>query len=537
MTNERTVADAILDQLAAWGVKRIYGYAGDAILTFLDAINRHPQIEYIATRHEAAAAFMASAEAKLTGRVGVCTATSGPGAANLINGLADAYSDKVPVIAITGQVPTKYIGTVYKQYINEQLLLEPLARYNTLLADAQPTVEVVYRALQIAMGQGTVANISVPKDIFDKPCSNPPRSQDVIFPAHKRPQDQAVKQGIDLLNRAKTPMLLIGRGAQGKGELVEKLADKLGAAITYSLPAKGVISSDYKYLVGGLGLAGTHAASGLLEQADCLLTIGSTWWPEKFVPQEIPIIQIDGVLENIGNQAGITLGIEGCILKTLELILDGTKTKGNKKWKETIKASREQWLTQLERDASLNGSQITPQQLVNSVEKAIESDAVIALDVGDHVLWFDKIFRGQRQFVLISGSWRSMGFGLPAALSAKLEYPKRQVLALAGDGGLTMSMGELVTAAEKGIAVKVIVFNNKSLAMEKNRMIVAGLSQTGVNLYNPDFCKVAEACGWEGYKVSDANKLDETLEKAFKSNKPCLIDVEVSTPIPPHTTL
>jgi len=153
-------------------------------------------------------------------------------------------------------------------------------------------------------------------------------------------------------------------------------------------------------------------------------------------------------------------------------------------------------LTQLEKEAAFNGTSITPQQVVYSLEKAIEPEAVIALDVGDHVLWFGKIFRGQRQFVLISGSWRSMGFGLPAALSAKLEYPKRQVLALVGDGGLTMSMGELVTAVEKGIAVKVIVFNNKSLAMEKNKMIVAGLSQTGVNLYNPDFSKVAEACGW-----------------------------------------
>jgi len=420
MPNERTVADATLDQLAAWGVRRIYGYAGDSILTFLDAINRHPRIEYVATRHETAAAFMASAEAKLTGRVGVCTATSGPGAANLINGLADAYADKVPVIAITGQVPAKYIGTGYKQYIDEQILLAPVAKFNTLLADPQPTVEIVYRALQTAMGQGTVANISVPKDIFDKPCPNTPRPQEVIFPAHKTPQEQAVKEAIALLNKSKKPMLLIGRGAQGKGELVEKLADKLGAAITYSLPAKGIISKDYKYLVGGLGLAGSHAASQLLLEADCLLTVGSTWWPERFVPQAIPIIQLDGVLENIGNQAGITLGIEGCILKSLHLLLDGVKAKANKKWKATVSSMREKWLAQLEEEAKNNDNPITPQRLVSSVEKAMDPDAVIALDVGDHVLWFDKVFRGQRQFLLISGSWRSMGFGVPAALSAKL---------------------------------------------------------------------------------------------------------------------
>jgi len=537
MTTGRTVADAILDQLAAWGVRRIYGFAGDSILTFLDAINRHPQIEYIGTRHEMAAAFMASAEAKLTGRVGVCTATSGPGAANLINGLADAYSDKVPVIAITGQVPTKYIGTGYKQYIDEQVLLQPVAKFNTLLADAEPTVEIIYRALQVAMGQGTVANISVPKDIFDKPCNNSPRSQDVIFPAHKTPQDQAIKKAITLLDKAQRPMMLIGRGAQGKGELVEKIADKLGSAITYTLPAKGIVASECKYLIGGLGLAGSHAASQLLEESDCLLTIGSTWWPARFVPQAIPIIQLDGVLENIGNQAAITLGIEGCILKSLNLLLNGVKDKANEKWRKNVSQIREKWLADLEEETGEDNNHISPQRLVYGVEKFINPEAIITLDVGDHVLWFDKTFRGRHQYVLISGSWRSMGFGISAAMAAKLEYPNRQVVALVGDGGLTMSMGELVTAVEKGLAIKVVVFNNQSLSMEKNRMIVTGLSQTGTHLYNPDFSKVAQACGWEGYKVNDVKDLDDTLAQAFKSNKPCLVDVEVSTPIPPHTKL
>ncbi|MGI6225985.1 MAG: thiamine pyrophosphate-binding protein [Peptococcales bacterium] len=536
-TTERTVAEAILDQLATWGVRRIYGYAGDAILTFLDAINCHPKIEYIGTRHEGAAAFMASAEAKLTGRVGVCTATSGPGAANLINGLADAFLDKAPVIAITGQVPAKYIGTGYKQYIDEQILLNPVTKYNTLLIDPQPTVEVVYKALQIAMGQGTVANISVPKDTFDKPCSTPPRLQDVLFPAHKLPQDQGIKEAINLLNKAKKPMFLIGRGAQGKGELVKKLADKLGAAIAYSLPAKGVISSDFKYLVGGLGLAGTNKASNLLSEADCLLTIGATWWPQKFVPQEIPIIQLDAILENIGLQANITLGVEGCIRKALQFILDGTKAKSNKKWREIISSTRKNWLVRLEEEANANENPITPQRLVYSVEQALDQDAIITLDVGEHVLWFDKMFQGKGQNILISGSWRSMGFGLPAALSAQLEFPKRQVVTLMGDGGFTMSMPELVTAVEKGLAVKVVVFNNKYLSMEKNRMIVSGLSQTGTNLYNPDFSEVAKACGLEGYKVADVKELDEVIIKAFKSNKPSLVEVEVSSPIPPHTTL
>lgn len=536
MANQRTVADAILDQLAAWGVKRIYGYAGDAILTFMEAINRHPSIEFIATVHEGAAAFMASAEAKLTGRVGVCTATSGPGVANLINGLADAYTDRVPVIAITGQVPTKYIGTGYKQFIDLQVLLHPIAAFNTLLADPRPTVEIVYKALQVAVGHGTVANISVPKDVFEKPCAQSSRPRNILFPAHKEPQERGIKEVINLLNKNKKPIFLIGRGAQGKGELVEKLAERLGAGIIYSLPAKGVISSENKYLVGGLGLAGSPAATELLEQSDCILIIGSTWWPERFVPKDIPIIQLDGVLENIGCKGPVVLGIEGCIAKTLSLLLEGLKDKDNKPWKENIALVREKWLQQMKEEIS-DTNPITPQRLIKSIEKNIDHDAVITLDVGEHVLWFDKIFQGQGQFILVSGTWRSMGFGLPAALSAKLEFPNRQVVALIGDGGLTMSLGELSTAVDKGLAVKVVVFNNRSLSMEKNRMIMAGLSQIGTNLNNPDFYKVAQACNWEGYRVTDVNELDKTISLAFKSNRPSLVEVEVSAPIPPHTTL
>ncbi|MFZ7103711.1 MAG: thiamine pyrophosphate-binding protein [Peptococcaceae bacterium] len=537
MVTERTVADAVLDQLASWGVRRIYGYAGDAILFFLDAVNKHPEITYIQTRHEAAAAFMASAEAKLTGRIGVCTATCGPGTANLINGLADASADKAPVLAITGQVPTKYIGTDYKQYIEEQTLLQPLIKYGALLAAPEPAMDIVYTALQVATGQGGVAHIAVPKDIFTKPCQDRVRPQNVLFPACKEPRDQGIQKALAVLEKAARPMFLVGRGARGKGRLVEELAQKVGAAVTYSLPAKGVIAGDFPLLVGGLGLAGSHGVSQLLEQADCLLMIGSTWWPEKFVPRQIPIIQVDGSLENMGIQCPIAVGIEGCIAKTLDLLLEKSSSAPNNRWRETIKKSRQNWLEELHKEREYNENPISPQRLVYSVEKNLAPEAVVALDVGEHVLWFAKIFCGKRQFPLLSGSWRSMGFGLPAALAAKLADQERQVVALVGDGGITMVMGELVTAAELGLNVKVIVFNNKSLSMERNRMIVTGISQTGTNLDNPDFKKVAEACGWEAYQVEDVSVLDDTVAQAFASNRPALLDVTVSTPIPAHTAL
>lgn len=538
MKKEKTVSETILDQLASWGVKRIYGFAGDTILEFLDAINKHPQIQYISTRHEAAAAFMASAEAKLTGRIGVCTATCGPGLANLLNGLADAYLDRVPVLAITGQVDMKHIGTDYKQYIDEQVLIQPIAKYSALLVDGQATGDIVYKALQISLGQGAVSHIAVPKNMFSQASTCPPRAKDNIFPSFNNPQKEGANQAVNIIAKAKKPMLLVGRGAKGKGHLIEELANLLGAAITYSLPAKGVVSSDHQYLVGGLGHGGTHGTSELLKQTDCLITIGSTWWPEKFVPQQVPIIQLDGELENIGTQGQITLGLQGCIFKTLNLWLEDLKSKkSDKKWIDTIKTTREKWLKELERHINSENNPISPERLVYAIEKVIDKDTIITLDVGDHVLWFNKAFRGQGQDILISGSWRSMGFGLPAALSAKLEFPNRQVVALMGDGGLTMSMGELIVAKERGIAVKVIVFNNKSLAMEKNKMIVSGLSQTGTNILNPDFTQVALACGWESYKVKKVGDLDNIIRKTIESNRPVLVDVDVDSPIPAHTSM
>ncbi|SMB92427.1 pyruvate oxidase [Desulfonispora thiosulfatigenes DSM 11270] len=534
---KKDVSNIILDQLVEYGVKRIFGFAGDANLTFIDAINKHPQIEYIATRHEGAAAFMASAEAKLTGRVGVCTATCGPGTANLLNGLADAYSDKAPVLAITGQVPTKYIGTNYKQYIDEQVLMAPIAKYSSLLVSEEATIDILYKALQISIGQGSVTHLAVPKDIFTKPCSNKPKKKENIYKAQKTPQKMALDKAINLINIAQRPMLLLGRGAKEYKKKALKLSDNLGAAITYSLGATGIISSENKYFVGGLGLAGTEGSSDLLHQADLVVIIGSTWWPEQYVPENTVIIQIDGVLENLGLSANINIGIEGCIGEILDEFIEKINVKKNEKWQEVIKETKNKWLQELEEEINKEQNLISPLKLVAEIEKEITSDSIISLDVGDHTLWFNKVFKKECEQVLISGTWRSMGFGLPAGLAAKFEYPSRQVIVLAGDGGLTMSMSELVTAAEKNIAVKIIVFNNKALAMEKNRMIKSKLESKVTNLYNPDFSELAKACGIEGYKVKELSELNVNLKKALASNKPALIDVDISMPMPAHTKL
>lgn len=535
--SNKNVANVILDQLIEYGVKRIYGFIGDANLSFVDAINKHPEIDYVATRHEAAAAFMASAEAKLTGRVGVCTATCGPGTANLLNGLADAYSDKAPVLAITGQVPVKEIGTNYKQYIDEQVLIAPLAKYSSLLLSEVATIDNLSKALQISTSQGAVTHLAVAKDIFTQPCFQKVKKKKNIYKAQKMPDQKALDEAIELMTRSERPIFLLGKGAKDYKKEVEQLAEKLGAAITYSLGATGMITSDNKHLVGGLGLAGSQGSSDLLSEADIVLTIGSTWWPQDYVPENTTIIQIDGVHENLGLQANIKLGIEGCIKIILDEFLGKINVKNNNKWQEKIKDTRQKWLAELDEEINKEEAEISPLKLASEIEKEITNDTIISLDVGDHTLWFNKVFKKECKEVLISGTWRSMGFGLPAGLAAKIEYPANPVIILTGDGGLTMSMSELVTAAEGNIPVKIVVFNNKSLAMEKNRMIKADLDSEVADLYNPNFSEVAKACGLEGYKVSQLSELSASLKEALASNKPALIDVDISMPVPAHTKL
>ncbi len=539
MAQGMTVGQYLIEQLSAWGVERVYGVVGDTLFYLLDAIGKTDKLEFIATRHESAAAFMASAEAKLTGRMSVCVATSGPGMLNLLNGLADAHTDRVPVLCITGQVPTNQIGTGYKQYIDQQVMIQPLASFSALLVTPGTIPVILEKAASAAQLKGQVAHLSIPKDLFGEMLGaeiKPPRQYQGVLP---EPGEEQLQKAVSLMSSAKRPVMLVGLGARNCSEEVTELSEKLPAPIILSLGAKGIVSGKHPHVIGGLGQGGSETATKALQDADLVITVGETWWPKQYTPRAPQVLQIDACQENVGSGHPVEYALIGPAARILpRLNKQLGKSNIDKAWLNTVLQSKAVWDDLLTGESKMGGSPVHPASLIAAVEQAAEPDAIICLDVGDHVVWFNRLFKGERHFVQLSGTWRSMGFGLPAAIASKLAQPDRQVILVTGDGGIEMVLGELLTASKYGVGITAVVVNNGALVMERNRMLMAGFEPVGTDLNSPDFAKLATACGWDGQKVADFTALPSALQMALQSTaegKPALLDVITADIMTPHT--
>lgn len=522
------VADYVIEQLQAWGVARIYGVPGDAILPLVDAINRHPGIQFISVKHESAAALMASAEAKLTGGIGVCAATSGPGAGNLINGLADAYCDRAPVLAITGQVDSYNLGTDYKQYIDQHLLMAAVTGFSGLVTVPDSVNDVLVKALRQAWSEGTVAHVAFTKDVWQMGTEEAVRSQEPFLRTLPGASPEVVGEAVKRLNEAERPAILAGRGARGLGSNLIELAEKWRAGICLTMPAKGVVPGDHPLVMGGLGEGGSEASTIMLLEADLVLIVGATWWPDKYVPNQARIIQLDAVPGNIGRRMPVEFGVAGDLTRLLGEITSGISVREKASWLNRLETLREGWLRRIDSEISPDGVPLKPGLAIKSLERVCDEDAIIAVDVGDHTVWFNRIFSGKRQQILVSGSWRTMGFGLPTAIAANLAQPERQVIALVGDGCFGMSCGEFLTVVRYQLPITVVVMNNGYLAMEKGEMELKNLEPAPTTVTNPDFVKYAEACGGAGYRAERPEELEQVLNLAFNSGRPALVDVPVS---------
>jgi pyruvate oxidase len=528
--SKMTVAAYLAEQLDAWGVRYLYEVPGDAILPFLAAVDQHPRLRLISVKNETTAALMASAEAKLNERLGVCLATSGPGAANLLNGLADAKSDRVPVLAITGQVASFNLGTDYKQAIDQNLLMAAVAQYSGLVAVPDSCNDVLVKALRIAVSRGAVTHVAFTKDVWLLPTEEKVRPYEPYLQTVAQSSPEVISEAIRRCNEAERPAILVGRGVQKSGPQLLELAAKWQAGLCLSMPAKGMLSGS-DFIMGGLGEGGSEAATALLAAADLILIVGATWWPDKYVPPLKRIIQLDAVPENIGGQTQVEYGLVGDVAVLLPAIINGLSFKEKPVWQEQLRKISRRWREQIQLETLPDPETITPGYLMTVLEKTVAADAIIALDVGDHTVWFNRHFKGSRQEVLISGSWRTMGFGLAAALSAKLSRPEKQVIALCGDGGLAMNIGDFLTAVRYRLPIVVVVVNNGYLGMEKDHMELMNLDPTVTAITNPDFSKIAQACGGSGFRVERPEDLAEALYRAIQSQQPAIVDV-ITSPAP-----
>lgn len=537
MYRKRNVAAAILDQLSAWGVKNVFGVVGDSIIYLLDALSRQKKLKFIQVRHEESAALMASAYAKLTGELGVCIADGGPGTLHLLNGLADAWADNVPVIAVTGQVARKDIGTNALQYIDQQSLLGPIAAYTGLLSDPQGLGRVMEKALRAAITGSSVAHIAVPMDIFPMPCEAGIIPYGPYLRVFPESSGEVLNGAVELISRARRPVILAGAGARQSGSLLADLSLRWGAAVITTLPGTGTVDRELPLYSGGLGLAGNPASEKILSRADLCLIVGANWWPSKYVPGNIPIIQIDRNPGHIGSTTPVSFGVAGDASTVLGLINSKLKSVPDQAWVDSVKKDIAGCLKILDREAESTNHPVHPAAVIRAIQNNVPDDAVICLDTGDHALWFGRVFRPSRQRVLLSGRWRTMGFGLPAALAAGSVSRGRKVIALVGDGGFSMTMAEFMTAVKYDIPVTVVIFNNSCLATEKNKMTAGGLNPAGTRLHNPDFAAFAVSCGGFGRKVSDGDGLEQALREALSSGRPALVDVAVESVAIPGTAM
>ncbi|MDD9270528.1 thiamine pyrophosphate-binding protein [Paenibacillus sp. GCM10023248] len=521
-----TVAELILEQLSILGVERIYGVVGDAIFGLMDAIAKHKTISFIAVRHESVASLMASAEAKLTGRLGVCISQMGPGLANLLNGLGDAYLDKAPVLAISGQAPLRKIGTFYKQYINQQVLADALAPYSQLIVHPDAVIDALKQAVLTSCLHRTVSHLSIPADLFAMATTAQPferPSNPTLLPG-----TETVQQILSLISTAKQPMILVGDAAQAAQTSIQTFAEIWGCGIALSYGATGAIPDNNPWLLGWLGEGGNPSLTHLFQKADVILVIESSWWPDGDVPHTAQVIQIAKHQDDIGIAVPVDIGCIGDPAKIMPQLIAGLQGHlPNQAWLDQVRAGKQRWSEQTDKERNQSSSPLHPANVIHLMEQHLDDDAIVALDEGDATLWFLRNFRPGHQRVLLSSRWRTMGFGLPAAMSAKLCSPDKQVICITGDGGLGMVMADLITAAQYQLAITVVVYNNGTLQMERDKMFLKGLQPEGTELTNPDFARVAEACGWDGYTIRNSDEFNEAFLQSRSSSKPVLLDVKI----------
>lgn len=522
-----TVSDVFIEQLAAWGVRYVFGIPGTSTLGLVDAIRRNSDVRYIQVRHEAAAAFMASAHGKLTGNPAVCLAVAGPGASNLITGLLDAALDRAPVIAVTGQVETYRIGTGASQEIDQHSLFESLTVYNMTLISPDETPEIVREALKHAIIERGVSHIDVPRDVQTMECTAEVRPlAGSISPVSVTPPRRQLKDAASLIDSAERPIIIAGFGALEAAESVVELAERIGAGIVTTFRGKGVVDNDHPLYLGCHGSLGSTAAAEAVRKSDLLIVIGSSFSDLTQLPPG-RILQIDMDPLMIARRHPVEMGLEGRSSLTVPEILSMTRERRRESYRAELRELRERWLDLLESEIDSSSRPIRPQYIMAVLNDLLDEGAVIALDVGENGWWFGRNFQMRgTQRLIFSGYLGSMGFGLPAAIAAQLEFPDREVACITGDGGFSMVMAEFLTAVKYHLPVRVFILNNRSLGMIMQEQLVEGFPTWQTELQNCDFAGFAENCGGRGIRVTEPEKLEGAVLDALGTDGPVVVDIE-----------
>ena len=527
------VAEQIVAQLVDAGVHRIYGIVGDSLNPIVDAVrktggSRKGGIDWIHVRHEEAAAFAASAEAQLTGKLAVCAGSCGPGNLHLINGLYDANRTGAPVLAIASHIPSVQIGSTYFQETHPDRVFEECSVYNELISSAAQSPRTVNSAIRHAVGLGGVAVITLPGDITDLKAVEHVPTYAPARPATLAPNATDIEEAAALLNKADKVAIFAGAGVEGAHDEVIALADALKAPIGHSLRGKHFIQYDNPFDVGMTGLLGYGAAAEGMNDADVLILLGTDFPYDQFLP-DTPTIQVDTHAEKLGRRTDVGLAIHAQVKPFIEALLPHLRAGRSdsflkakiKKHSEIMHAPVGAYTRNVEKMRPIH-----PEYAAHLLNETAAKDAIFTADTGMCNVWTARYIDplGTRRLIgsLLHGS---MANALPMALGAQVAYPGRQVVSVSGDGGISMLLGELITAKMYDLPVKVVVFNNSTLGMVKLEMLVNGLPDFQTDVPDTNYAEIARAIGFHAERVEDASRLEGAYREAFAAPGPALVEV------------
>jgi pyruvate dehydrogenase (quinone) len=555
----QTVAEFAIDRLNEWGIKRIFGYPGDGINGFMSALRKsEDKIQFVQTRHEEMAAFMACAHAKFTDEVGVCMATSGPGAIHLLNGLYDAKMDHQPVVAVVGQQARSAMGGSYQQEVDLITLFKDVAgEYVHMACEPSQTRHLIDRAFRIALARRTVTCIIFPNDLQELDYEEPKRMHGTIHSSvgYRRPrvlpQEDDLEKAAIILNQGKKVAMLVGAGAKGAEEEIIQVADILGCGVAKALLGKAVLPDNLPFVTGSIGLLGTGPSWDMMADCDTLLMVGSSFPYSEFLPKEgqAKAVQIDIEGKMLGIRYPMDVHLQGDSKSTLQALIPYLKSKDDRSWRNTIEENIDKWWKILDGRAHNSADPINPQYLYWELSKRLPDNCVISADSGSTAAWFArdlKIRQGMK--ASLSGNLATMCPGMPYTIAAKFAYPDRVAIGLIGDGAMQMlGINGLITVAKywktwKDPRMIIVVLNNRDLNMVSwEQRVMVGDAKFDTSQDIPDFAydEYARMLGLEGIRIDNPDEIKDALDTAMVVQKPVVLNVYTDPNVPmtpPHVT-
>jgi pyruvate dehydrogenase (quinone) len=538
----QTVADTLVTTLDQIGVKQVFGLIGDSLKPLVDAISRS-HIEWVGVRHEQGAALAAAGQAKLTGRLSVCAATTGPGSTHLIAGLYEASRDRAPVLALSGDLPRKKPGLDFMQTTKPELLFRDVCLYTETVSSPEQAPGMIHQAIAAAYGGRGVAHLTLPQDVIAARAEAGVASLATLKPQPEfTASDEEIADISNLIDGANSVVIMCGAGCRGAAEELRALSDRLKAPLVHSVKGKDIMAYDDPRWMGGIGMIGTKAVYNAVMHCDLLLMVGTDYPYSQFLPRKGTVVQIDERPQVLGRRTPTVLGIVGSARPTLRLLFDQVIPKTDVGFWDKVTRERQEWEQMLDAQADLARSQdrLYPQAVARTVSDLARADAVFVLDTGLNTLWSANWIRqsGSQRFI---GSFNNaaVGTALGQANGVQALDRTRQVIALCGDGGFNMLMCEFLTAVHYRLPVKVIIFNNFAFGLIRLEAEGGDLPAVGeaIEFPNPDFAALADACGAEGFTARKPDELQAAISDAFASDGPAIVDaVVVASELPnlPH---